>query len=326
MRLFRTLALALALGTTSCFAYDKPDKAYPHYYYGGGDKWLYKDYEFTPTNVNDIKNKNFLPSLHHGYEPKAVIETDIQRRKINALDFVRRSNNEAAARHYVESGLEQVLAKYQKGEIKGDEVALASHAISLFRQDISRDKGRGKYTLKYEGLEDKITNLSFNGMPFNIKYLAISDSRQTLSEFISHYKNHKSYLGDCDDFAIAVLSSYEIMREVASQKKGEFWDKLNAGIKRVQVAFVVEQGHAINFLIYYNKDFSRAKVVPIEPQLYSNDSIEQNVIVNDGNQLVHIVRNNDNNRIEVEKKQIKWFYNSTASYRKKNDKTLAKKP
>ncbi|MFH0798011.1 MAG: hypothetical protein V1906_01220 [Candidatus Woesearchaeota archaeon] len=325
MRFLRSLALALALGTASCFAYDKPDKAYPHYYAGKDEKWLYKDYDFIPTNVDNIKNKNYLPPLHPSYGPKAIIETDFQRRKVNALDFIRRSNSEATARHYVQAGLEHLLEKYQDGKIKGDEVALADHAISLFRKDISRDKGRGKYTLKYEGLEDKIIKLSVNGMSLNLKYKIISDSRQTLSEFISHYKDHKAYLGDCDDFAIAVLSSYEIMREIASQKKGAFWDKLDTGLKRIQVAFVVEQGHAINFLIYYNKDFSRAKVVPIEPQLYSNDDIEQNVIVNDGTQLVHIIRKHGNNGIIVEKNLIKWLYNSTASY-KKNDKTLARKP
>lgn len=324
MRIFKSLALALALTSSSCLIYDKPDKAYPHYYAEEGEKWFYKDYEFKPTNANDIKNKNYLPLLHPGYEPKAIIETDLQRRKVNALDFVKRSNRDAVARHYVQAGLEQVLAKYQRGKIESDEVALADYAISLFRKDISRDMGRGKYTLKYEGLEEKIMKFSRNGITLNAKYQVISDSRQTLSEFLSHYKDQKAYLGDCDDFAIAVLSSYEIMRDMASQKKGEFWDKLNSGLKMVQVAFVVERGHAINFLIYYNQDFSNAKVIPIEPQLYSRDGIEQNVIVNDGAQLVHIIRSHGDTRIKAEKNQIRWFYNSTASYKKV--KTLARKP
>ncbi|MEK6816013.1 MAG: hypothetical protein AABY09_00230, partial [Nanoarchaeota archaeon] len=249
MRMFKSLALALALGTSSCFVYDKPEKHYPHYYEEEGERWFYKDYEFRPARADDIRNKNFLPLLHPGYEPKPVMEKDQQGNKVNAIDFVRRSNSQPEARSYVQAGLETIMAKHEQGKIRGDEAKLADYAISLFRQDISKDNGRGRYTLKYEALEKRKLKFSLGSIMLNIDYKVIGDSRQTLSEFISHYKDCKCYRGDCDDFAMALLSSYEIMKQMASQRKGRFWDKLNLGLGRVQVAFVVEKGHADGIFI-----------------------------------------------------------------------------
>jgi hypothetical protein len=260
----QTISLAALASCIQCKVFiDKPNPLYPHY--KKGDKWYYHDYKINVRRKdrNKIKNYNFFPQLHPLYPQGDIEVKDSKCKKLDAVKFVNRSISENNGISYVNWNLEKIIKEYKDGKVPKGDLDLAEHAINHFWKDISTDKGNGSYTLE---LECALTDTLKSSGEIKLKYTLPGDSRQTLAEFIGHYKKYKKYRGDCDDFAIALLSSYEIMRNISSKKKGHFWDKLYYGLQRKQVIYAVETSHAINFVLDYNQDFSKAIIRPLEPQ------------------------------------------------------------
>lgn len=299
------------------YVYDTPDPKFPHV--RQGKQWFYRPYTFTPQQTTRIKNDNFLPPLHPSYEGVNLLTRDSKNRKVLATELVKRSTRDPKARKYVEKGLEKILLDHGEGKIGDQSLALAKYTIRHFWRDISKDKGKGNYSLRLEGLQKQTyTSVTLPPeMKTTITYLNRGDRRQTLGEFISHYSKSRRFVGDCDDFAIALLSVYEIARDMSSQKIGPFWKRLNKEFQHYQVAFAAQTRHAINFIMVYNNDFSEGRVHPIEPQLFDRRYLEQDVVVDDKKKLWHIERIRGPDGIGIKKTEILWFYNSTAAYLKK---------
>ncbi|RME55444.1 hypothetical protein D6777_00560 [Candidatus Woesearchaeota archaeon] len=309
-KFMKAVALSVALATSNCFTYDLPNPRFKHY--RQGKRWFYYDYSIN-VNRQDVKrilDENYFPRLHKSYSQKRINVKDSSCLDVEAKSFVERSKKDRRSRLYVERNLESIMRDYEQGFVDKDPVKLAEYSIQHFWKDISTDFGNGKYTLELECL----SRHKLSTTRVKVVYSMIGDSRQTLGEFVSH-KGGK-YLGDCDDFAIALLTSYELMRDISSKNKGKFWQSLNKGLKRRQILYVVESGHAFNIMLSYNPSFSKAKVIPIEPQKFNSSNLEQNVIVSGHNSLYHIVRSKETLGINVEIKEIFRIYNSKVSYAK----------
>ena len=104
-----------------------------------------------------------------------------------------------------------------------------------------------------------------------------------MGQFIGHPGG--LYEGDCDDFSTALLTSYEIMKDLAKAKEGEFYSRLSKGLRRYQVIGLNVEGHAMNASLTYGEDFSKAKVQIIEPQIFDftkDDGVESIFILESG--------------------------------------------
>ncbi|MEA3378506.1 MAG: hypothetical protein U9Q69_02590 [Nanoarchaeota archaeon] len=299
---------------SSRFSYDRPNIKYS--YYKQQKKWYYLDYHFD-LNPKKKLTDNFLPRIHPAYKPNTIEVNDTSKNKFTAKAFMKRSIDSVIAKRYVRKGLEKILKNYKTGKIKKGHLNLAKSAINYFRKDISTDAGKGKYSLSTEGYKTHNFNSSINKM--SVAFQTIGDSRQTLSEFLTKHKPY--YLGDCDDFAIALTSIYEIMRNISQNKKGKFWENLSLELKRMQIAYTVEANsrfaHAINLLIIYNKDFTKAIVKPIEPQVYKRKNLEQEVLLNNKSHLLHLTRYRTSKGISAAQSVIRYYYNSKSCFKLK---------
>ncbi|MFH1637222.1 MAG: hypothetical protein ABIB71_02235 [Candidatus Woesearchaeota archaeon] len=156
-------------------------------------------------------------------------------------ELIKTSISEEPAKRYVNKMLDDFENKSGYYKDRGDD-NLAEILIEGFWKDMSIS-GNGNYDhyklREYEppaessfkgkilGLECKIKGISEN-------QCFRTDSVQTLSEFISKRDpiNGDNYLGDCDDFAMAMQTSYLLALEMAEEraKESKLWDTVANGL------------------------------------------------------------------------------------------------
>jgi hypothetical protein len=187
-------------------------------------------------------------------------------------------------------------------------MTLAPELVSRFRKEMSRDSGKGKYSKRHE--------LYPKNMPAPTHRQLVEftpSSVQTLGEFLNN-----NFEGDGLDFAVAMVSMYTIARDIAKWKtkfnKGFFYRKLYHELQRYQVIGLAVQDtwkrHYLNAVIIYNKNMSKAKVKPIDPQWYSKKVMA--VFVDDGSSMSYISGKYGDKY--ASKRRILWFFNPMNSY------------
>lgn len=278
---FLTYTLATtALGLTNCFLMDKPR----HFKRSFGKNWRYHDYTFKPTEIDDIKKYNEIPEIHHGYRNMNLEIRNSKGEVTISRKLVKKSISEPESIEYVRKGLDKVLRRNGTQN-------LGKRVVDYFHKDISKDEGHGEFSLDYE---------------------EFGDSTFTLNQF-----RKNGYKGDCDDFAMALMSAYEIARKIAKREKGDKWKALYEQLQHYQVISVAEKGsagHNLCMTIEYNRDFSQGVVKPLEPQKFKLKDIHQDVIVGDGRRLYHVRRKKWGVQVIQEVRPILWYFNSTIGY------------
>ncbi len=168
------------------------------------------------------------------------------------------------------------------------------------------------------------------------------DSDQSLDEFISqNYEKHiikaikeersgktgkKAYVGDCDDFAMALVTGYELMVHFSNTREGKFWKTLSQGFKRYKVIGVGITSHMMNASIEYSPDFKEATIIPIEPQgnNYNLDSQtsrrteDEAFIIDPKKGLAFYERlSSGQKKGDIETSEVDMLFNLTTTYVKK---------
>jgi len=247
--------------------------------------------------------KGLFPNLFSFKE-----QTFAVRRQNGALeevrDFLQKSAREQKAIAYVKEKIEEARKRYETKDMSPLELAVAS--FDIIRLDISRS-GKGVYTSKHE-YRSEITihfkRLDDIMIDTTLKTKGIGDSVQSLAEFTTKGVNGR-YYGDCDDFAASLLIAYEIMVDIAKKETDAFLSKLYKGLQHYQIVGVYTTNHALNAKIIYSNDFSKATIVPIEPQIFKKNNLS---FVKE-NGIVYIYEKN------VAPNKVSYIFNSKIVYR-----------
>ncbi len=264
-------------------------------------------------NVSDsikAKDRSFLP--FHNSLKKSRIEVINQIRK---REYIKRVVNRGRFDNYSRSFIKKRLDSIKKSLKDQDPLTTAKASVNFLWSYFSRDAGNGVYTLDKERGE-LITVKDPYGKPFTYESEK-KDSKQSLDEFI---KSGYPYKGDCDDFAMALVTAYEIMWDLAKENKDqEFWKRLGKGLQEYRVIGVGIEGHALNATIEYGHNFRSAIIKPLEPQCSMKKGgrcgtlLEEGFIEVDG-KLYYLRKSLKDGKLDTDFKPVDRVFNATTSY------------
>ena len=153
-------------------------------------------------------------------------------------------------------------SKGKKYETLESKITLAKGIIDNARKQLQRieNGGKGNYTLTYEysyerenmlrEADSHIIDLEKNelirNMIKNAKFEG-ADSVQTFDEFYKE-KDGKARAGDCDDFSMALTTTYHALKEYSESKKDKdgFYKALAEGLDSYRIFSIGVIGHALN--------------------------------------------------------------------------------
>ena len=224
-------------------------------------------FSLSTSDLAYVQRFNHLPQLHKGYRNVILLVVDSDGNSTSMQSLIERSNTSSVARAYVQGHINKLHQDVWDSGVSGY-LVLARRLVSQFHQDISRDMGKGKLTDKHDTYPHEIPyhkNIMAKVMPK-------SGSIQTLEQFIRNRMEGNSY-----DFAVALVSMYEIARDIAKWEtfkspsiSSRFYRKLYFELQRYQVIGLTVQTATIKrslcAVLTYNEDMSRVTMEPQDPQ------------------------------------------------------------
>jgi len=280
-----------------------------------------ENYSFFILKSGEAKD-GFLPEPLYSFDEKGYWTFTFGGDYIEIRDLVAKSVSESKAVNYVSRMLDEFIDREYEPSMYSSE--LAQKVIEMFHKDISIDAGKGQYSINFESFE-YFEVKDFSGRVVKVRK-PLGQSIQTLAEFIGEKDGYKGrYVGDCDDFSMALLSCYEISRSLAEERRdnSKFWDKLFEGLERYQI-FVIEvernkRYHSLNMSVSFNKDFTEAMLRPIEPQCFYDDvgvcyKVDLRKLVRNKDKLVLLELRNVLFSKEMRRHKIYRIFNSKISY------------
>lgn len=211
--------------------------------------------------VNSPKQKKASISqedkTYFGYFSRVLVigdryVTNQKEENIEIKDLIEQSINGPEAMKFAQNLVEDAYIFYpeRKYNTLESKIELAKKVIKQARTELQLTTagGKGNYTQKYEVGENK-------------------DSRQTFDEFYGP-KDGKAFAGDCDDFSIALTTTYHTIRDYAEDNKarGPFFKALAEGLESYKIYSVSLLKHLVNVGMTI-KNNKITEVEAIEPQI-----------------------------------------------------------
>lgn len=181
--------------------------------------------------------------------------TNQKEENIEIKALLEESINGHEAMRFAQNIVEDAYISYPERKYKTLEskIDLAKKVMKQARTELQlvTAGGKGNYTQKYEVGDSK-------------------DSRQTFDEFYGP-KDGKEFTGDCDDFSIALTTTYHTIRDYAEDNKTKdpFFKALAEGLESYKIYSVLLLRHVVNIGMTI-KDNKVAEVEAIEPQIVNS--------------------------------------------------------
>lgn len=215
-------------------------------------------------------NKAYFKKINQGLEVTDHYATNQKGEETEIKELIRQSVKGEKAQDYAKGLAEGMyfLYRHQKHETLEQKIALAKETIASARGalQLTRNGGQGNYTLGYEYDQLKHSLLKDEGLEEEDYEQEIAgrqiDSVQTFDEFFGP-KDGKEFLGDCDDFAMALMTIYHALEDYTQRNENEFYKALAEGLKHYKITSVDIIGHALNMGVTL-KDKPEFEI--IEPQ------------------------------------------------------------
>ncbi len=187
-----------------------------------------------------------------------VFNQDTKRESIT--DIIRRSKGDIEAYNHVDTLLHVLHGQY----------ATLSEASRVLTSptDLAKDAIRLAW---YENTRN---------LQHNSDYERRGDSMQTWDELNHRTDKLGKKLGDCEDFTLEMITEYELLRQLAEERKDTdpFYSKLFNGLMRTQLVGISyfgksamygnDPGHEMLAVLRYSPDFKEVDVDLMEPQVY----------------------------------------------------------
>ncbi len=200
--------------------------------------------------------------------------------KEDITDLIERSKNDSGAEEHIEILLQVLYGNY----------AVKSEIIQKLTSP--NDLAMEAITLAWY---ENTLNLQHN-----LDYELRGDSTQTWKELNTRKDKLGKKLGDCEDFTLELITEYELMRQMAEERKDTdpFYNKLFRGLLQVQLVGISyygkgtmygkDSGHEMIAMMAYSPDFKKVDVSLLEPQVYQmyGDNIKYALGLADGQLII----------------------------------------
>ncbi len=224
------------------------------------------------------ENRQYFRQLNKELQIEGFYVPNQKGKDIEIKELIRQSVTGPKARIYAKNLAEAmwVLNSEEKYETLEQKIALAKETMDEARAQLQLKEqgGLGSYTLGYEYdkenkilLKDEVKRSDYSKL---IGKRSIN-STQTFDEF-QEPKNGKQFVGDCDDFSMALTTIYHALEDYANNNKKEdpFFDALAEGMRHYKITSIeittigMKTSHALNMGITLEEDGPKYEM--IEPQ------------------------------------------------------------
>lgn len=168
-----------------------------------------------------------------------------------------------------------ILRNDEKYETLDQKIELAKETIEYARAEIQRKEhgGFATYTLGYEYDNEKKVLLKDEAKRADYEKFTKSrpiNSTQTFDEFLGP-KDGKEFMGDCDDFSMALTTIYHSLDDYVNESKedDEFFQALAEGLKYYRITSIEVVRHAMNLGVSLHESGPSYEI--IEPQNVNAD-------------------------------------------------------
>lgn len=200
--------------------------------------------------------------------------------KEDITDLIERSKNDYDAQSHIDILLQVLHGKY----------TMESKVL----QNLTSPRDLAMEAIKLAWYENTLN------LQHNLDYELRGDSTQTWKELNTRIDKLGKKLGDCEDFTLELITEYEIIRQVAEERKNTdpFYSKLFEGLLQVQLVGISyygkgamygkDSGHEMIAMLSYSPDFKKVDVSLLEPQVYEmyGDNVRYSLGLADGQLII----------------------------------------
>ncbi|MFH0798209.1 MAG: hypothetical protein V1906_02235 [Candidatus Woesearchaeota archaeon] len=200
--------------------------------------------------------------------------------KEGITDLIERSKSDSDAQYHIEDLLQVLHGNYA--------------TKSQMLQDLTSPKDLAMEAITLAWYENTMN------LQHNLDYELRGDSTQTWKELNTRTDKLGKKLGDCEDFTLELITEYELMRQMAEERKDTdpFYSKLFNGFMQTQLVGISyygkssmygkDSGHEMIAMLAYNPDFKKVDITLLEPQVYQmyGDNVRYSLGLADGQLII----------------------------------------